>query len=233
MGAIGPFGYPQGMRTVPTRTIALAFFGAALFAGCTNEGPSNPFINIFSCTPSDLPDGPGPVTITWAVSGAVSLTIAPTVGAVTPVNNGSTIVQVPATTTYTLTATSLNGTSTTTCLVTVNTAPVINLFTATPSDLDAGGGPVTLTWNVTGATALSISPGVGTVNPDDAGMRSLLVGTSTDFVLTATNSAGSKMADAGVTVGLPATNPTVIGTVVDNAGQPIPGETVNHFVRRL
>jgi hypothetical protein len=214
------------MQTVPTRSVALALFGALLFAGCTNEGNPKPVISTFTCLPNNLPDGPGHVTFTWAVSGAISLNIDPLVGAVSPVNNGSATVEVSASTTFTLTATGLNGTTTATCPVTVTQQPVINSFTATPSTLSFGGGPVSLAWNVTGATMLSIDQGVGTVSPDTVGNMTELVPVTTTFTLTATNSAGSVSATAPVTVQPQVTNPTVNGTVVDINGQPASGQTV-------
>ena len=215
------------MRTVPTRTIALALFGAALFAGCTDEGPSKPFINSFTCTPSNLPGGPGQVTLSWAVSGAVSLTIDPRVGAVSPVNNGSTTAQVATFTEFTLTATSLNGTSTATCQVTVKQNPIIVSFSADPQMTTSGGGPVVLSWNVTGADTLDIEPGVGMVTPATMGMKTVLVPSTTTFTLTATNTAGSTTATTTVTVPPPNSGTiTVTGTVVDIDGQPAAGQTV-------
>jgi hypothetical protein len=215
------------MRTVPTRTIALVLFGAALVAGCTNEGPSKPFINSFTCTPPNFPSGSGTVTLAWAVSGAVSLTIEPMVGAVSPVNNGSTTVQVAASTTFTLTATSLNGTSSATCAVSVTPIPTINSFAADPQMTTSGGGPVVLSWNVTGANSLDIEPLVGTVTPVTTGMKTQEVASTTTFTLTATNTAGSATATTTVTVPPPNSgNITVTGTVVDIDGQPASGQTV-------
>jgi hypothetical protein len=225
VGGFAHFGYCPGMQTVPTRSVALALFGALLFAGCTNEGNPKPVISTFTCFPQTLPGGPGNVTFTWAVSGAISLDIEPLVGAVSPVNNGSATVQVTATATFTLTATGLNGTTTATCPVTVTQQPVINSLTATPSTLSYGGGPVSLAWNVTGATMLSIDQGVGTVSPDTIGSVTELVTMTTIFTLTACNSAGCVTASVTVTV-LPKVTDTVNGTVVDINGQPAAGQTV-------
>jgi hypothetical protein len=214
------------MKTVPTRSMALALLGAVLFAGCSGSDQTNPKISSFTCTPTSLPGGAGPVTLSWAVSGAISLTIAPNVGAVTPASDGNTTVQVTTSTTFTLTATGLNGTSTATCQVTVTQTPVINSFTATPNSFPAGGGPVVLAWNVTGAATLVIDQGVGPVTPPNAGSKTVLVGVTTTFTLKAMDSAGNTLATAMVTVLPPVVNPTVNGTVVDIAGQPAAGETV-------
>jgi len=75
--------------------------------------------------------------------------------------------------------------------------PVINLFSADPTVVDAGA-DVTLSWEVSNATSVSISPGVGAVvstgnvivNPEE----------TTTYTLTASNSSGSLTATVTVTV---------------------------------
>jgi hypothetical protein len=76
-------------------------------------------------------------------------------------------------------------------------APVITLFSADPQVIDAGG-TSTLTWEVSNATTVSISPGVGSV---------ALIGTfvvspeeTTTYTLTASNAAGNVTANVNVTV---------------------------------
>ncbi|MGO8968177.1 MAG: hypothetical protein ACLQDQ_01220 [Myxococcaceae bacterium] len=136
---------------------------------------------------------------------------------------------VTVTTTFTLTATNSNGQNTASATVTVCGAPTINSFLATPNSLPVGGGSVVLSWNVNCASSLSIEPNIGAVGPPDAGEVTTLVAVTTMFTLTATNSAGSSTADAGVTVAVQPPNDagiTVTGTVVDNYGIPIAGETV-------
>lgn len=78
------------------------------------------------------------------------------------------------------------------------TAPAITSFTASPPDI-ADGQTTTLAWQQTGATALSISPGVGTVA---AGNGSVVVTplADTTYTLTAANDAG--MSTLTVTVKL-------------------------------
>jgi hypothetical protein len=70
--------------------------------------------------------------------------------------------------------------------------PTITRFTATPDTL-AAPGPVTLAWEVTGATTLEIG-GLGSVTPPTAGSRSVNLGTTTTYTLTARNAAGSATA---------------------------------------
>ena len=186
-------------------------------------------INSFTAMPSTLPVGGGTVTLAWNVKDATSLSIDQGVGAVTPVDVGSKTVPVTKTTVFTLTATNAIGKATMTASVVVpQTAPVINSFTATPNSLGVGGGAVTLAWDVVGATALLIDQGVGPVTPADAGEKTVLVGVSTVFTLTASNGNGFSQADAGVKVALPMADggQAVAGVVVDNNGQPIAGQTV-------
>ena len=75
--------------------------------------------------------------------------------------------------------------------------PVVNLFSADPTVVDVGA-DVTLSWEVSNATSVSISPGVGAVvsignvivNPEE----------TTTYTLTASNSSGSLTATVTVTV---------------------------------
>lgn len=78
-----------------------------------------------------------------------------------------------------------------------NSAPTITSFTASPSTITAGQSS-TLTWNVSGATSLTLDNGIGSV----AGSNSSTVapGSTTTYTLTATNSTGSVTAKATVTV---------------------------------
>src|SRR5208282_5857084 len=98
--------------------------------------------------------GGGSVTLAWTVAGASSVSI--NNQSVSPPSGGSVSEQVTVATTFTFTATNFAGTSTATCSVKIGNPPTINSFTATPSTLLPCGGLVTLSWNVTGATGLSI-----------------------------------------------------------------------------
>jgi hypothetical protein len=161
-----------------------------------------PFIASFTAMPPTLPFGGGATNLTWSVTGATSIAIDNGVGDVTFL--GSHTVNVTTTTTFTLTASNAAGHTTQTAVVTVAgnpNAPVIASFTHT-SGPPVGGGAVTLTWQVTGATSLSIAPGVG----DVTGLTSTTVNVLNDttFTLTATDSAGSTTAQTGVAVQPPA-----------------------------
>ena len=75
--------------------------------------------------------------------------------------------------------------------------PVINQFTATPEAISAGQ-TVTLSWDVSDATAVVIQPSLGDVGP--SGSQQLSPATSTTYTLTATNAAGNRTGSLTVTV---------------------------------
>lgn len=78
-----------------------------------------------------------------------------------------------------------------------STLPKIVSFKATPNSLTAGGGNVTLSWDVSGATGISINQSVGTVTGTSIVVH---VTSSKTFTLSATNASGTTTADAAVTV---------------------------------
>ncbi|HVO31802.1 MAG TPA: hypothetical protein VMV18_13740 [bacterium] len=86
--------------------------------------------------------------------------------------------------------------------------PTIHSFTATPGTLPYGGGQVSFTWSVTGASRLDLEPGVGLVSGTGA---TVAVGSSSTWTLTATNSHGVVTAKTSINV---ATSMTVSGRVV-------------------
>src|SRR5262249_4550299 len=75
-------------------------------------------------------------------------------------------------------------------------APVISSFTASRASI-APGGSSTLSWNVSGATSLSISPAIGAVTGTSTAVSPAI---TTDYTLTASNAAGSTTAKAVVAV---------------------------------
>ncbi len=82
--------------------------------------------------------------------------------------------------------------------VTVASPPIVVSFTATPSSITAGE-TATLAWNVTGATTVTIGPGIGTVDPS-GGTTVVSPAATTTYTLTATNAEGSVTAHATVIV---------------------------------
>lgn len=104
-------------------------------------------------------------------------------------------------------------------------APTIHQFTAAPATLPAGGGTVTLSWDVSDATALTVDPGLGAVTPATSGTRSVQVTGSTAFILHATGAGGSATASASVTVAA-ACDPTP-GTLTGTCDVPSAGQCVD------
>lgn len=90
-----------------------------------------------------------------------------------------------------------------------NSIPTITSFTANPTTVNAGAS-VTLSWNVSGATGISIDNGLGSIS--NATSVVVKPGQTTTYKLTASNSAGGSSASVTVTVipvgsGSPPTTP--------------------------
>ena len=93
--------------------------------------------------------------------------------------------------------------------------PVINKFTAIPDSI-VRGGSTELSWSVTGAKAIHIDNGVGSVT--GVGSKMMYPSASTAYTLTASNEGGSVAATASVAVQEPAA-----------AGNPVITFTANHL----
>jgi hypothetical protein len=167
--------------------------------------PAAPVISAFTASPDSITVGQS-TTLQWAVSGASSLSISPGLGAV----SGTSITISPtANTTYTLSATGPGGTVTKNVSVAVapvaTPAPVIASFTASATTITQGN-PVTLNWSVSGATSLSISPGVGAVSGTSL---VLTPNATTNYILSATNESGTVTKNVTVTVLFPVPPPLI------------------------
>lgn len=159
---------------------------------------SIPTISSFSANPTTINSGASS-TLNWATSGATTIAITP--GTFTSTSaSGSTNVRPTATTTYTLTATNSTGSSTLKVTVTVNagSAPTINSFSASPTNITSGSSS-TLSWTTSGATTIAITPGTFT-STSATGSTNVSPTATTTYTLTATNSSGSNTAQATVTV---------------------------------
>jgi hypothetical protein len=75
--------------------------------------------------------------------------------------------------------------------------PVVNSFSSSPGHI-APGGSATLSWDVSGATAVSIDQGVGNVSLN--GTRVVFPNATTTYTMTATNVAGKMTATAQIIV---------------------------------
>lgn len=151
-----------------------------------------PVIASFTATPSTIGPG-GSAVLTWEATGADTLVLDPGIGEVTGANR---TVSPSATTTYTLTANGPGGTVTAQVTVVVMPLPVIAAFAATPGTVGPGGASV-LSWNVSGAEALTIDNGVGAVSGASVVVRP---SQTTTYRLTATNAVGAVAASTSVTV---------------------------------
>jgi hypothetical protein len=193
--------------TVYTMTATNPF--GSVTATTTVTVGSPPTITSFQASPVKVPNGQ-PTILSWTVTGSPSLAITPNVGVVV----GTSVVVTPsATTRYTLTATNPYGSATASVTVTTGILPVITSFTATPSTVTAGQS-TTLSWTVTGAWGVNISPGVGVVQ--GSSFKVTPAGT-TAYILTATDSIGSVTASTTVTV-LPAGVPAINSFYANPAG---------------
>jgi hypothetical protein len=161
---------------------------------------TKPVISSFSASSNNITLGDNS-TLTWSVSGARNITISQGIGSVTA--SGSISVYPTDNTTYTLTAINSFGSENATATITVNRTtatdvfpPVINSFTATPDTISPGGSS-NLTWDISGATSVTIDQGIGT--PSTFGQM-VYPTENTTYTLTAINPAGTDNATVTITV---------------------------------
>ncbi len=146
-----------------------------------------------------------PATLSWVVvEPLTTLTLddgsggAPTdLSALTTAGEGSIMVTPSETTTYALTATQGDDSQTVSIEIISGEAPDIQSFEASSSFVEAGS-EVELTWDVAGATALSLDPDA--VDVSGTTELSLTPTGSTTYTLTATNAFGSSTAEVLVDV---------------------------------
>jgi len=193
-------------RGVATAKVTVTVSGAPGTVG-------TPVINAFTASPDSITPGETS-TLSWEVSGAITVSIDQGVGNVGL--TGTRLVSPSTTTTYTLTATNANGSVTRSVEVAVTgstqgtspqspgqSLPVINLFTASPTVINRGQSS-TLQWDVSNATTVTLSAVGGdvgwtnTVSP--IGSMSVSPGADAAYTLRATNSAGNVTARVEVTV---------------------------------
>ncbi len=100
--------------------------------------------------------------------------------------------------------------------------PIITSFSASPASI-APGGSSTLSWNVTGATSLSITPGIGTVTGSS---QQVSPAATTEYTLVATNAYGSASAKTIVTVGSATTSGSFFIVPIPNIDRPTSHPTI-------
>lgn len=166
----------------------------------------DPLCVAFTGSPTSLPVGGGNVELTWDTENGDSVSIDQGVGSVGP--DGNTIVSVANDITYTLTVDGNNTQDQ--CTVPIEVAEpgdpaVCESFTATPNSFNNGtGGTVTLEWDTTNASDVSINQGIGSVDLDGSATTS--VTEDTTFTLTASSTDGTDQCTATVTVDEPSSS---------------------------
>jgi Di-haem oxidoreductase, putative peroxidase len=193
-----------------SRTDVVNFLRVQLIQGKVGEGsgarpplPPDPDANLTASAAAVAPGGP--VTLSWSTRGADQVALDPGIG---PVSfSGSMVVNPLSTTTFTLTASNRAGPVMKSVLVKValpppppTPAPPTATLTAAPTSI-APGASATLTWSTTGASAVTLLPGIGTVASSGSIAVKPLV--TTTYTLTATSTTGTATATAAVTVTAP------------------------------
>jgi len=155
--------------------------------GCPEKKVEAPAPTVLFTVSPDVVSKGQSVTLTWQVTNASSVEIE---GIGTVEASGSKKVKPTENTTYTLTATGDGGTKTSSVDVELAAGPVpIVLFSANPESVQTGH-PVTLKWEVTNATEVSIDGGIGKVQTK--GSKQVKPTSSTSYTLTATGEGGTR-----------------------------------------
>jgi len=152
---------------------------------------------LFTVSPDVVSKGQS-VTLTWQVSNASSVEIEG-IGSVEA--SGSKKVKPTANTTYTLTATGDGGTRTSSADVEIAAGPLpIILFSANPESIQTGHS-VSLKWEVTNATEVTIDNGIGKVQ--HKGSKQVKPTSNIAYTLTATGEGGTKTETVEIEVAEP------------------------------
>lgn len=196
-------------------SINLILITLLLFAGCVYtpgeilEKEFTPKIQVFEVAPSVIDAG----TVTylrWQVENANSVSINNNIGDVAI--SGTMPVSPSSTTTYTITARNIKGTSSSSLTVIVNPGVNILTFKANPSEIGAGN-IATLQWNVVGAESVTIEPGIGNVKP--TGSSKVSPQKTTMYTLIAERDSHTVYRSVAVTVN----NPPVVASFTVFPGQ--------------
>lgn len=153
----------------------------------------------FTATPSSLPAGGGSVTLAWTSQNATAATL----NGSGVVVNGSQVVTLTASASYSLVLTGPGGNLTLTASVTVATtppppppSPPTGTLTASSTSLPSGGGSVTLTWTSQNATTATLQNASVSIT----GSKSFTITQTTQFVLTLIGTGGEVNYNVTVTV---------------------------------
>jgi hypothetical protein len=196
--------------TIAKISLAIVIVAALIGAGIALQGEISrwfaaPVVASFDTSSPTITSGQE-ATLQWDVSGADSVSISPGIGKVSL--SGTRAVSPETTTTYTLVANKMSQSARKSVTVTVTgILPSIGHFGFNNDSIFAGQS-TTLSWNVTGATSVSINPNIGTVS--SSGSQSVSPALTTTYTLTASNSAGNPTALATINVTPP--NAPIINT---------------------
>ena len=149
-----------------------------------------PKCEAFTATPTTLPVGGGTVSLAWSTKDANSVSISPTIGSVAA--TGTTSVNIGTTTTYTLTASNVDGNKDT-CAVTIVVPPPTNdaitcadnVTISVADSVIRRGNSTTLTWSTTGITGVAFDNGI--TSTALSGSTTVTPSNTTTYTLTATD----------------------------------------------
>jgi len=186
------------------------------FASCDGITPTAPTIDFFSADIDLITEGAS-ATLSWQVSGATNIDLIPDIGtSYLDLDPSGTLSVFPTETiAYTLTATNTAGGDSAQVSITVKPPlwnppegwdditypippPAIRSFVADPPTITEGGS-TTLSWEVSGIATVTITPGIGTVDP--SGTQVVSPNKTTNYTLTASNVNGSDTEQLTVTSG--------------------------------
>jgi OmpA family/K319L-like, PKD domain len=226
IGSVGPSGSAPVAPT-QTTTYTLTASNSVNTDTATAVVVVNPLaakLQYCYATPANITVGES-ATLNWATMNASSVTITPGVGTVA--NSGNVVVTPTQSTNYTITATGPDGQTTDSCSVAVTVGkgdlPRIIRFSAVPPTISTGQ-TSTLFWVVENATNVSIDNGVGS-SLSLGGSQDVSPAGTTNYVLTATNAAGSVTATATVNVNV-IPPPKVVSFTATPNPSPSPGTKV-------
>src|SRR3989344_3974249 len=149
-----------------------------------------PKCEAFTATPTTLPVGGCTVSLAWSTKDANSVSISPTIGSVAA--TGTTSVNIGTTTTYTLTASNVDGNKDT-CAVTIVVPPPTNdaitcadnVTISVADSVIRRGNSTTLTWSTTGITGVAFDNGI--TSTALSGSTTVTPSNTTTYTLTATD----------------------------------------------
>ena len=159
-----------------------------------------PAVDRFVADPNEIPVG-GTAQLSWETTDATSVVIDPPVSEDALPLDGAAAVRPDIDTEYRLTATGPGGDAPASVTVRVHPPPTIDRLEASVAEVPAGGA-VTLSWETTGATAVTLDPAPALGLPPDRLDGSVVVRPEEDttWTLSATGPGGAASADVHVAV---------------------------------